>query len=174
MMDAQHLLLHPVRLRIVNAILDGRHFTTAQLGQRLTDVSKATIYRQLALLVAGDLIQVVDEERVRGGIRRTYQLTSRRPLLHDDDVSQLTADHHRDLMSNLATTMVAEFSRYLSRPDAQPTATSYRQYALWLTDDERKRLSQDLSEVIERYARQTPDHERHLHMLTAVLFPTSA
>jgi DNA-binding transcriptional ArsR family regulator len=171
--DAQRLLLHPVRLRIVNTVLDGRDFTTADLGRRLPDVSRATVYRHLALLVAGGLVHLTHEERVRGGIRRTYRLTGRRPLLTGDDVAQLAPDEHRALMSNLATTMLAELSRYLAQPGARPAATSYRQFALWLTEKERDQLDLDLTAVVDRYARNTPGDRRRSHLLTAALFPTS-
>ena len=110
-MDVTRLLLHPVRLRIVNAILDGREFTTAELGRTLTDLSSATVYRHLAELRSGGLVEVVKEEQTRGTVRRSYRLTARRPLLADDDVSHLTTDDHQALLTNLATTMVAEFGR---------------------------------------------------------------
>ena len=37
------LLLHPVRLRIVQAFLGDRELTTVQLGELLPDVSTATL-----------------------------------------------------------------------------------------------------------------------------------
>src|SRR5215203_6452650 len=61
-MDTTELLLHPVRLRIVHATFDGSSFTTTELLERMPDVSKATMYRQVALLVDNGLIGVEGEE----------------------------------------------------------------------------------------------------------------
>ncbi|NUP32350.1 MAG: helix-turn-helix domain-containing protein, partial [Streptomycetaceae bacterium] len=47
-MNVADLLLHPVRLRIVHAVSGGRELTTTQLCERLPDVSKVTVYRQVA------------------------------------------------------------------------------------------------------------------------------
>ena len=50
------LVLHPVRLRIVQAFLGTPSLTTAQLRERLPDVPAATLYRQVATLVEGGLL----------------------------------------------------------------------------------------------------------------------
>ncbi|MEV6871554.1 helix-turn-helix domain-containing protein [Amycolatopsis sp. NPDC051128] len=46
-MNTVDLLLHPVRLRIVQALSGGRELTTTQLCAGLPDVSKVTVYRQV-------------------------------------------------------------------------------------------------------------------------------
>src|SRR3954469_20006775 len=68
------LLLHPVRLRIVQAFLGERALTTAQLREELPDVPPASLYRHIALLVGADVLSVVSERRVRGATERTYTL----------------------------------------------------------------------------------------------------
>ena len=47
------LLLHPVRMRLVNALSAGRSLTTTELCARLPDLPKATVYRQVAQLRGG-------------------------------------------------------------------------------------------------------------------------
>ncbi len=64
------LLLHPVRLRIVHGLFGGRELTTTQLGARMPDVSKVTVYRQVAMLVEGGFMEVAGEQRVRGAVER--------------------------------------------------------------------------------------------------------
>ena len=65
-MDTLELLAHPVRLRIVHAMRGGRTLTTAELGARLPDVSKAMLYRHVELLATGGVLEVAGERRVRG------------------------------------------------------------------------------------------------------------
>ena len=45
---------------------DGQPVTTSDLCARLPDVSQANVYRQVALLAAGGLVELEREERVRG------------------------------------------------------------------------------------------------------------
>ena len=58
------LLLHPVRLRIVQAFLGDRALTTAQLAAELSDVPTGSLYRHVALLTKAGVLHVVAERRV--------------------------------------------------------------------------------------------------------------
>ena len=69
-MTTVDLLLHPVRLRVVHALSGGAALTTAQLGARMPEVSKVTVYRQVAALVDGGFLEVAGEQRVRGAVER--------------------------------------------------------------------------------------------------------
>src|SRR5690606_38147985 len=68
------LVLHPVRLRIVQAFLGARRLTTAGLQRELADVTPATLYRHVGALHDGGVLEVVEERHVRGATERTYAL----------------------------------------------------------------------------------------------------
>lgn len=68
------LLLHPIRLRIVQAFLGDRALTTTALREELADIPPTSLYRQVARLVAAGVPMVVAERRVRGAVQRTYVL----------------------------------------------------------------------------------------------------
>jgi DNA-binding transcriptional ArsR family regulator len=68
------LFLHPVRLRIIQAMVGGKHLTTTHLSQLLADIPNATLYRQIALLTEAGVLDVVEEQRVRGAVERSYRL----------------------------------------------------------------------------------------------------
>ena len=71
-MASADLLLHPVRLRIVQAFLGDRALTTGELHAELDDVPTASLYRHVAHLVDAGVLSVVAERRVRGAVERTY------------------------------------------------------------------------------------------------------
>lgn len=73
-MASADLLLHPIRLRIIQAFLGDRALTTTELRAELPDVAPATLYRQVARLVGAGVLGVVAERRVRGATERTYVL----------------------------------------------------------------------------------------------------
>ncbi len=173
-MDAPHLLLHPVRQRIVHAVLDRQPFTAHDLTRRLPDVSAATIYRQLAALIDGGLIQVVAERRIRGAVQRTLQLTRRSPLLSDADVSELSPEEIRALAATFGIALTAELVRYLSQPGPDVEAVSMRQSVLCLDDDDRDQLARRLQSVITDYADLPPRPGRRNHIVSTVMFPLQA
>jgi hypothetical protein len=73
-MTPADVLLHPVRLRLIQAFLGDRALTTADLRDELPDVPPASLYRHIARLVDAAVLSVVSERRVRGALERTYVL----------------------------------------------------------------------------------------------------
>ena len=68
------LILHPIRMRIILALAQGRSLTAQELGAALPDVAQATLYRHLNRLLKGGVLAVVDERQVRGAVERIYAL----------------------------------------------------------------------------------------------------
>src|SRR6185437_4634635 len=68
------LVLHPVRLRILQAFLGGRRLTTGDLARELPDVAQAGLYRHVSRLAEGGVLEVVSERQARGAVERTYAL----------------------------------------------------------------------------------------------------
>lgn len=169
-MDVAELVLHPVRLRIVQVMADGAPATTAQLAARLPDVSTATVYRQVATLLAGGLLEVAGEERVRGAVERSYRLIPARTLV--DGAAMDVEDHRRGFTAAVAS-LLAEFGLYLDGDAADPHAdgVSYRQFPLWLDAAEKAALVEEVAAAIGRRAALGPGPGRRPHLLATILFP---
>src|SRR3982750_204682 len=131
-MHTVDLLLHPVRLRVVHALSGGRVPPTTQLSPRLPDVSKVTVYRQVALLVEAGFLDVAGEQRVRGAVERRYRLRQDRPGIDAAAAAAMTWEDHRRGFAAAMAVLIAEFNAYLDRDGADPTSdgVSYRQGVL--------------------------------------------
>lgn len=172
-MDVTDLLLHPVRLRIVQSVADGEPFTTSDLCDRLPDISRATLYRQVALLAEGDVLEVVEEQRVRGATERHYRLHAARTVFGPDVVEAMTMDDHRRGFSAVMASLLSEFDLYLDHPDAQPARdnVSYKQLSLWLSPRERAELIEQVRTILRRYADNPAASGREQHLLSTIMFP---
>jgi DNA-binding transcriptional ArsR family regulator len=173
-MDTVELLLHPVRLRIVHAMSGGRVLTTAELCERLPDVSKATVYRQVSLLADGGILEVAAEQRMRGFIERRYRLRPERAVIDATTAASATVADHRRIFGVAMAILLAEFSAYLDRSGADPAAdlVGYRQHAVWLSPRERAELVDDLRKVIAPRLANAPSAGRRQHLISPILFPT--
>jgi DNA-binding transcriptional ArsR family regulator len=167
------LLAHPVRLRIVHVMRGGRLLTTTQLGARLPDVSKATVYRHVELLAAGGILEVAEERRVRGAVERHYRLRQDRVVVDADAVRSLSLDDHRRAFAVAVAAMVAEFDAYLDREHADPAAdlVGYRQHAVWLSPTELVELIEELRRAIQPRLAHHPAPDRARYLLSPILFP---
>src|SRR5919199_2632716 len=137
-MTSAELLLHPVRLRILQAFLGDRQLTTGQLGELLPDVASATLYRQVATLAEAGVLEVTEERRVRGAAERTYRLRLEAAVVGPEEAAQLTPEQHRQAFTTFIAGLLGDFDHYLDRGDVDPgrDRVGYRQAALYLTDDE--------------------------------------
>ncbi|KZE94835.1 hypothetical protein AVP42_00762 [Agromyces sp. NDB4Y10] len=171
--DTVELVLHPVRLRIIQALLGGRRLTTAQLGDELPGVTTATLYRQVATLAEAGVLVAVDERRVRGAVERTWELQLDAARITGDDLAGMTPEEHRRAFAAYVAGLLAGFDGYLARGDVdfERDRVGYRQVALWMTDDETDEFIAGLRDLASRYAGNGPGDGRVRRVLSTVLIP---
>jgi DNA-binding transcriptional ArsR family regulator len=175
-MDTVDLLLHPVRLRITYAMSGERTRTTAELCAALPDVPKTTVYRHVALLAEAGVLEVADEQRVRGAMERHYRLRrDRTAIAPEAGASMSLGDHRRGFAAAMAA-LLAEFDAYLDRPGTDPFADSvgYRQGTLWLSPDEVSELIGEFRAALVSRSANGPAPGRRPHLMSMIFFPTGA
>lgn len=171
MAGSADLLLHPLRLRIVQAFLGERALTTTELSAELSDIPPASLYRQVARLVSAGVLQVVAERRVRGALERTYMLRLAAASIGPDEVASMGAEDHRQAFMAFVAGLLGDADRYLQRPDFDPLRdeVSYRLAGLWLDDAEYADLLRDLVRVLHPRLANAPRAGRRRRILATVL-----
>jgi hypothetical protein len=171
MASSADLLLHPVRLRIVQAFLGERPLTTSALSAELSDVPSASLYRHVARLVDAGVLQVVSERRVRGALERTYMLRLAAASIGPDEIASMSADEHRQAFIAFVAGLLADVDRYLQREDADPLrdGVGYRLTGMWLDDAEHAELLRDLVRVLQPRLANAPRKGRRRRILATVL-----
>ncbi|MFR9803877.1 helix-turn-helix domain-containing protein [Pseudonocardia sp. RS010] len=170
------LLLHPVRMRVVRALLGGRRCTTGQLRDELSDVPVATLYRQVARLVEGGALEIVDEHRVRGSVERTYALRDGVVDVGPEEAARMTPESAKQALTAFLAALAAGYERFLDTLPDSPEALArevhgFRTAAFWLTEAELAALTEDLRAALAPYrACGEGGGRRRVHLAT-VLFP---
>ena len=174
-MTSADLLLHPVRLRIVQAFLGDRALTTTQLRSELPDVPPASLYRHVARLVDASVLAVVAERRVRGALERTYVLRTSAATFSVDELAKMSADEHRQAFLAFIAAVIGDFDRYLDKGqiDLARDGVSYRLLGLWLSDNELAELSREIFTVLQPRIANAPKGGRKQRILATVLLPGS-
>lgn len=172
-MATANLLLHPVRMRIMQTLLGSDPLTTAQLRDRLPDIAPATMYRHIAVLADAEVLEVASEKRVRGTIERSYQVREGGALVGEEARKTMTRDDHRQAITAFSGTLMADFGRYLARDDADPPADGlvYRQGAAWLTSEEFTALVEEFEAAVTARAESTPGDGRTRHIVSFAVVP---
>ncbi|MDQ4075129.1 MAG: helix-turn-helix domain-containing protein [Chloroflexota bacterium] len=166
------LLLHPVRLRILQSLI-GQQLTTQQIAELLPDVAQATLYRQLNRLVDAGLIQVVEENPVRGAVEKVYALHEDASTLTREELAQASRDEHLRYFTVFLMTLLGDFARYLERDDwdFEADGVGYRQVALYLSDEELLQLTSEMNHLVRQAAHNRPNPERRRRLLSTILIP---
>ena len=172
-MTSADLLLHPVRLRIVQAFLGDRALTTADLRSELPDVPPASLYRHVARLVDAGVLTVVSERRVRGAVERTYVLRVAAASINLDEVERMSREDHRHAFMAFVAGLLGDVDRYLDREDFDPVrdGAGYRLAGLWLDNAEFAEFVRDLARVIQPRLANAPKSGRRRRILGTVLLP---
>ena len=169
------LLLHPVRLRILQAAL-GREVTTAQLAGWLEDVPTATLYRHVSALIEGGVLEVIDERQGRGAAERTLRVALPAASLGPGDITDLSPQEHLDAITAFLAGVLQAATDYLRAPGAEPAEDGYgyRQVALWADDQEIAELSAAVRALLGEAQQRGPAPGRRRRVLTTVLLPDPA
>jgi hypothetical protein len=172
-MATAELLLHPVRLRIVQAFLGDRALTTSQLRLELEDVPVASLYRHIGRLVAGGVLSVVAERRVRGAVERTYVMRAATARISPEEVASMSIEDHRQAFLAFVAGLIGDAERYLARPSVNPIkdGATYNLAGLWLSDAELLEFARDLNVVVAPRLANGPKRGRTRRILATVLLP---
>jgi hypothetical protein len=167
------LLLHPVRLRIVQAFLGERALTTGELRDELPDVPAGSLYRHVARLVDGGVLAVVAERRVRGAVERTYVLRASRARIGVDEIAAMSREEHRQAFLAFLAGLIGDFDRYLAREEIDPLrdGATYNLAGMWLDDAEFAELARELAIVLQPRLANDPAPGRTRRILATVLLP---
>jgi hypothetical protein len=173
MTGSADLLLHPVRLRILQAFLGDRALTTSELSAEMSDIPAASLYRHVARLVAGGALQVVAERRIRGAVERTYVLRQAAARVRADEIAAMQADDVRAMFMAFAAGLIGDFDRYLQRgrPDLIRDGVAFGIEGLWLDDAEFTEMMRDLYRVLDSRRANLPGKRRRRRLLASVLLP---
>jgi Helix-turn-helix domain len=167
------LLLHPVRLRIVQAFLGDRALTTTQLRAELPDVPAGSLYRHVARLVDRGVLSVVGERRVRGAVERTYILRTAAAHIGPAEAARMTADEHRAAFLAFVAGLIGDADRYLARGAIDPArdGASYNLAAMWLDDAEFTVFLRELVTLVQPLLANAQKTGRKRRILATILLP---
>jgi DNA-binding transcriptional ArsR family regulator len=168
------LILHPVRLRILLAMGDER-LTATQIARILSDVPQATLYRHINALAEGGILQVVEENQVRGTVEKVYALPDASMLnLTEDDFANASKDDHMRYFTLFVASLLGDYSRYLQHASSinmRQDGVGYHKHPIYMSDEELEAFGRGLSELLQPIFQNKPGGNRKRRLLSTILMP---
>lgn len=171
--DKIDLIFHPVRLRLLTAMI-GRQMTTRALAQALPDVPQATLYRHIKRLVEGEIFLIVAEEMVNGALERTYELAAGAERLSPEELQGLSAEDHVRYFSVFAASLVDTFTQYIEQADVSriiEDGLSYNEAMVYLNAEERTEFQEKVIGLIGSVMQNRPGPGRRGYTLASIVIP---
>ncbi len=166
------LIIHPVRLRILQVLAD-KNMTTSEIAHHLPDVPKSSIYRHLKKLLDGGLVAVKDVNMVKGTEEKIYNAAAP-GILSADDIKHFTREDHLRYFSAYTATLIQGFKAYIEsveNPDFVADRSGYTELKFYAStqelDDILSRFNQDLLKLINN----PPQKGRRLRKLVMIIHP---
>lgn len=165
------IILHPIRMKIIQVLGGGRAMSIQQIGSVLSDVPPATLYRHVNKLLEHGLLEVVQENQVRGTVEKILKIND--TAFSNQNLDELSPEDHVSMFTAFMTNLVGEFSQYAKHSDFSPLrdGAMYRQALVHLNDDEWKEFIDDLTQVLRKAIEKEPREDRALRTISTIIIP---
>ena len=159
-------LLHPVRMRVVQALLAGDGLTTHEPHERLPDIPIAT-------LVTHGLLAVVGEQQVRGVSEKTYRVVEGLANPSPEELRGLSPEELLTTFTMFTSGVIRDFGTYVSagEHDLVEDRVSFAQADFWATASEVDEFFDTVMGALRALMGNEQGQGRRRRVLTTVLLP---
>jgi len=167
MKDINEVLLNPIRSRIIQYLARNIRATAGDIALFMTDVPKTTLYRHLNTLAKHNIITVVEENRVRGSVERTYALDLK--AISEKNTKENALGNAFGFLMKI----YGDFDRYFSDENANTAADKIflSNVSLLLSDKEFNELLKQINALFAEHLNNTPDEKRKQRSLSFISSP---
>ncbi|HFL3157095.1 TPA: helix-turn-helix domain-containing protein [Clostridioides difficile] len=164
-MDIAKLILNPARLRILQYIRLHSSVRTSDIVKYLNDIPRATVYHHVKILEENNMIEVIEENRVRGTIEKVYALKEYTTSMEGETFVALSTAFYAGLMQ--------EMNEYFSRKeqDHKKDNVFFSSALLYISDNEYESLLKSITDLLKPYIEQKPKSNLKLRKLSIISSP---
>ena len=158
--------MNSTRQRIIQVIMLKKEATSAEIGEELQDIPRASLYRHIKVLLDAKIITVVKEEFKRGSVEKTYAIAPQMP--YDN-----TNEEYNSLIQSALMGLQGDFYRYFNgdNPDPQRDLLTVGTASLMMSDEEMMEFIKAYGNLLQKYMSNKPVEGRKLRKVTLVISP---
>lgn len=166
------MLLHPVRVRIVSEFT-GRERTVRELADALPDVPQATLYRHVAALADGRVLERVGERAARGPSERVYRVAAGADRIAPEEIDGLPPAEQRRMFSVFTASLIDSFAAYVGSDGALPSVDglSYNRAVVNLSRQERLDFGARFAALVAEILALPPARHRRRYHVASCFIP---
>jgi len=157
------IILNSTRMRIIQEVTLKEKIIVGELCGILNDIPRTTLYRHVGILIDNNILNVVEENRVRGTIERTLSI----------NVEELQKLSDGDLPKHILQILMSIYSRFLkyheSGNDPEVDKIFISSAVMMMSDDEFDNFLAEMHALSMKYFfESTPERkERNITVISA-------
>ena len=166
-------IMHPVRMRLIQTLIKEKKLTVQQISEYMPDVPQATLYRHINKLLESEILEVLEENQIRGTIEKAYGLRKNGFDQIKKDLEESTKEEHFNYFFSFLLSLLGDFEEYLKKDtlDFKEDGLMYRTASLYLTDDEFKELITEIQKLLLAAFENDPSKDRMRRTFTTIVIP---
>ncbi|MFC0562207.1 MULTISPECIES: helix-turn-helix domain-containing protein [Halalkalibacter] len=160
MINKAEILMHPVRIKISQALMRNRDngLTPLEMLKIIEDVPQATLYRHIQVLVDYGVIRVLKEKKVRSVSEKYYVLNEEEARLSGDEWKKSPKEKKLNYFSYYQLSLMNQYQNYLTKLEEREHAedgSTFSLLELKLDDQTFRTFQNELNELMIKYYKAT-------------------
>lgn len=166
-------ITNPVKCKLLLEIYSQKQTTAKHLSDVFNDIPQATLYRNLNKMLNDGILKVVEENRVRGTVERTFALA----LNLNSDFEAILAENsgtlYMQVFMQYLLGFAKQFQEYCKSPDIdiKKDMSGFFLSHLYLSDEELTELMKSISNIVKAVEKNEPQAGRKLRTFGIIITP---
>jgi len=162
MLNKVEVLMHPVRMKISQALLRNKEngLTPLEMVKIIKDVPQATLYRHIQVLLDSEIIHVMKEKKVKSVSEKYYALNEEKLKLDQDEWNQASPQEKLDFVSFYQLSLMTQYQNYLEKiEDHSHDGATFSLVELKMNDGDFLNFQNELKEILTKYYLSTRNQD---------------
>lgn len=150
------ILMHPVRMKICQALMRNREngLTPLEMVKIIKDVPQATLYRHLQTMVDSDIVHVIKEKKVKSVSEKYYAINEEEAKIEGSEWKGLSSKEKLDYISYYQLSLMTQYQSYLKKLDeqnSQEDSATFSVVELKIDEEHFTQFQNELNELMNKY-----------------------
>lgn len=156
MSNKVEILMHPVRIKICQALLRNKEegLTPLEMVKILKDVPQATLYRHIQVMVDAGIVSVIKEKKVKSVSEKYYALNEEEIRIGGEEWGKVSIEEKLDYISYYQLLLMTQYQSYLEKleeQNSQEDRSTFSVVELKLDDEHFTQFQNELNELMIKY-----------------------
>ncbi|CAM3974828.1 helix-turn-helix domain-containing protein [Mesobacillus zeae] len=164
MTNKAEILMHPVRMKIAQALMRNNEEGLTPLGMLdiIQDVPQATLYRHIQVMFDAGVLRIVKEKKIRSVSEKYYALNEDAARLDSEEWKKTSKEKKLNYISFYQLSLLTQYQNYLSTLEKKNSTEDQATFSLLelkIADQDFDSFHRELNDLMHKYYKLKKEDE---------------